>query len=317
MKSSTQSDLYQKVTDKILVVLETGTKPWQCPWDNANVNVSSFQLPCNGESGRLYSGVNIMLLWMAQIENGFTQRKWVTFKGARNLGGSVRSGEKATEIILYRPMETEEKDDDGNIVYDENGEPKMKRFAVIRGFYVFNIEQCEGLDEHYEHIEPASEELKFALRPELNALPLKMGVIVQHRPQNQAYYQPSSDVIVMPEQTQFDSAEQYYGVLLHETAHATGHRTRLNRVGITNSDKFSGEKYAFEELIAELTSAFTCAHLGICNTYDQNAAYLDSWIKCLKSDKHAIFRATAAAREATDYLMDIFENEELDLAEAN
>ncbi|TYG35279.1 DUF1738 domain-containing protein [Lonepinella koalarum] len=315
MKISTQSnDLYQKVTDKILAILETGTTPWQRPWDSAYTNM---KLPCNGESGRLYSGINIMLLWIAQAENGFTQRKWVTFKGARNLGGAVRTGEKATEIVFYRPMETEETDSNGNIVYDDEGNPKMKRFALIRGFYVFNIEQCEGLDEHYEPVLQETEELKFALRPEINTLPLKMGITVQHRSQDRAYYQPSNDMIMMPKQTQFESAERYYGVLLHETAHATGHQTRLNRIGIVDNTKFGSEKYAVEELIAELTSAFTCAHLGLRNTYDQNAAYLDAWINCLKSDKHAIFRATAAAREATDYLMDIFDNKELDLAKAS
>lgn len=315
MKNSTQSkDLYQRVTEQILSALESGTKPWQRPWNSAYKN---FMLPCNGESGRLYSGVNIMLLWMSQAKKGYMQRKWVTFKGARKLGGVVRSGEKATEIVLYRPMVTEEKDEDGNIIYDDLGEPIMKQYTIIRGFYVFNIEQCEGLDEHFEEIEPANEELKFVLRPEINALPLKMGVTVHHKPQNRAYYKACNDMIMMPEQKQFDSAEQYYSVLLHETAHSTGHTTRLNRDGIgSDSSRFGSKTYAFEELIAEITSAFTCAHLGIHDTYDQNAAYLNSWIECLKSDNRAIFKATAAAREATDYLLEIFHNQELDLAKA-
>ncbi|MDH3001463.1 hypothetical protein A1D23_13030 [Chelonobacter oris] len=137
----------------------------------------------------------------------------------------------------------------------------------------------------------------------INALPEKMGVSLFLRPQGNAFYSPSRDCIVMPERCQFDEVERYYTTLLHESAHATGHRSRLNRIGITDNGGFGSEKYAFEELIAELTGAFMCAHVGIDNIV-QNAAYLDSWIKVLKSDKKAIFRATSQAREATDYLLE-------------
>lgn len=106
----------------------------------------------------------------------------------------------------------------------------------------------------------------------------------------------------MPTRTQFDMNERYYATLLHETSHASGHSSRLNRIGITEKHAYGDPIYAFEELVAELTSAFMCAHVGI-NNISQNAAYLNDWIKALKADKHAIFRATSHAREATDYLV--------------
>ena len=97
--------------------------------------------------------------------------------------------------------------------------------------------------------------------------------------------------------------------MLHECGHATGHKDRLNRDGVAKFDKFGSEQYAFEELIAELTSAFTCAHVHVRNDISQNAAYIDSWIKALKADKKAIFRASSQAREATQFLLDALASE--------
>ncbi|MGR3807753.1 ArdC family protein [Pasteurella testudinis] len=294
-------DLYQQVTDDIIEALESGVMPWIKPWNDAEAERIALRLPYNGESGRHYSGINILLLWAAQIKHGFKQAKWLTFNGIAHLGGTIRKGEKSTRIILYRPMETEEKDTEGNVIFDENGEAKIRQYAVIRGIPVFNIEQCDGIEPHLGSTEQPIIDESDAMTL-INTLPKKMGVSLFLRPQGKAFYSPSRDCIVMPEVCQFEEIDRYYATLLHESAHASGHSSRLNRIGITNNDGFGSSNYAFEELIAELTSAFMCAHVGIDNI-SQNAAYLNSWIKTLKSDKKAIFRATSQARTATDYLM--------------
>ncbi|HHF3707950.1 TPA: zincin-like metallopeptidase domain-containing protein [Haemophilus influenzae] len=40
--------------------------------------------------------------------------------------------------------------------------------------------------------------------------------------------------------------------------------------------------------MAELTSAFTCAHVNVCNNISQNAAYIEHWINALKADKRGL-----------------------------
>lgn len=308
MKNQAQpKDLYQQVTNKIIESLENGVIPWIKPWGSANL-----PLPCNGESGRLYSGINIILLWLSAINQQFTQRKWVTFQGANHLGGRVRAGEKSTLIIFYKQNAVEEKDSNGAVVYDENGKVKMKTSVIVRGHHVFNIEQCEGLEAHYETFETSAQE-SHQCRPELDRLPLNIGVPVYQRAQDKACYLPSKDCILMPELKQFNSENDYYATLLHECGHATGHTSRLKREGVTKGVKFGSPIYAFEELIAELTSAFMCAQVGI-NNIAQNAAYIDSWIKTLKSDKKAIFKASTKAREATDYLLKALQQPEEQLA---
>ena len=108
MKNQTPpKDLYQQITDQIIEALEQGVMPWQKPWDSGWPQMA---IPCNGESGRQYSGINVLLLWMSAIRKNFTQRKWVTFQGANHLGGQVRTGEKSTVIIFYKQNMFEEKE---------------------------------------------------------------------------------------------------------------------------------------------------------------------------------------------------------------
>lgn len=210
----------------------------------------------------------------------------------------------------------EEKDDSGNIVLDENGDPKMKSSVFIRGHHVFNIEQCEGLEKYYEEFPELEKSSEMQVRPDLDVLPNKMGMQLYNKAQDRACYMPRKDCIVMPDFKKFNTADDYYATLLHECGHATGHKDRLNRDGVAKFDKFGSEQYAFEELIAELTSAFTCAHVNVCNNISQNAAYIKHWINALKADKKAIFRASSQAREATQFLLNALEltsNEEAKL----
>jgi hypothetical protein len=61
--------------------------------------------------------------------------------------------------------------------------------------------------------------------------------------------------------------------------------------------------YAMEELVAELGSAFLPADLDLAlEPRADHAAYIESWLKVLKSDKRAIFSAASHAQRAADYL---------------
>jgi antirestriction protein ArdC len=78
----------------------------------------------------------------------------------------------------------------------------------------------------------------------------------------------------------------------------TGHASRLNR---DLKNRFGTKAYAAEELIAELTSAFLCAHLAIDGEL-RHASYIGEWIKLLKEDSRAIFTAASKASQAADFL---------------
>lgn len=297
-------DIYQDVTDRILEALEAGVLPWVRPWTLEGNAIPG--LPLNAVSGRYYSGINVLLLWLSASAKGYRQRKWITAKAAHKLGGHVRKGEKATKVVNYNPVEREKCDDEGNVLLDEHGNPELEHFAYITNHVLFNIEQCENLPETlFETVknELQSNTLNIELREDVQLMIDGLeGLELEHVAGNIAYYDPMKDKIVLPRITQFSKEADYYSTLLHEMTHATGHAKRLNREGITAANaKFGSPKYAFEELIAQMGNAFICAHLGL-DVIDESASYIDSWIQALKSDKKAIFRATGKAREASDYM---------------
>ena len=97
----------------------------------------------------------------------------------------------------------------------------------------------------------------------------------------------------------FTSSEEYYSSLFHEIVHSTGHSSRLNRP-LSTIDKSS---YAKEELIAEIGSAYLCAMTGIQNkVLDNQAAYIDGWLKAIEDDRSLIISAAFKAKQAVDYL---------------
>ena len=71
------------------------------------------------------------------------------------------------------------------------------------------------------------------------------------------------------------------------------------------SGRFGSEKYAREELVAELASVFLCAETGIQYQAGNHTAYIKSWIKVLKSDPMEIHRASKQAMQAVDYLLEM------------
>ena len=180
---------------------------------------------------------------------------------------------------------------------------------MLKPLQLFNVAQCDGLPDAVAGMPPteAEEERHSILSEQQQEQVLSVlnatGVVCTSYRQNRAYYQPSTDRIVMPTTSQFNSEADYWSTLLHELVHATGHSRRLSREGITSSSrKFGDPVYAFEELIAETGSAFLCAELGIYGDV-QHESYLASWLKVLRDDKKAFFRACRFAREASEFLL--------------
>ncbi|EPJ9456271.1 ArdC family protein, partial [Pluralibacter gergoviae] len=180
---------------------------------------------------------------------------------------------------------------------------------------LFNAEQCEGLPAEVAASpeQPPTVDEDGILSPDVMNRVIRMfnATGVKHRmlPQNRAYYRPLTDEIVMPVAEQFFTEADCWSTLLHELVHSTGHAKRLNREGITSSSrKFGDPVYAFEELIAEMGSAFLCAQLGVFGEV-QHDSYVDHWLKVLKSDKKALFRACRHAREASEYLLALPESQ--------
>ena len=123
------------------------------------------------------------------------------------------------------------------------------------------------------------------------------GAVIRHG-FGHAGYPPARDEIVLPDPTQFHSPADFYATTLHELTHWTGHACRLNR---TFGKRFGD---AFEELVAELGSAFLASRLELSEgLIIDHADYIGSWIQVLKQDKATIFTASKHACQACDFLL--------------
>lgn len=281
-----QTSEYRKaVTERLIGMLESGTAPWQKPWE---AGIAAMNRPHNF-NGRPYHGVNALMLWCTAIDKGYEDPRWLTFKQVNKLGGHVNKGEKA-QIVEYWQWEKEvENPETGEKEKVPLEHPKVYRAAV------FNADQCTGLPKLRRQAQ------KWSPVERAENIIAANGVPVTHNTDGSAFYSPGGDFICLPPRESFATVDAYYSTLLHEVGHSTGHPTRLNR---EFGGQFGSEGYAREELRAELASTFLCGELGIATTGsdEQHAAYVKSWVSALKNDYNEIFRAAADAEKICNYL---------------
>lgn len=288
-----KADVYTRVTDQIIASLERGVRPWQRPWSSGTADAQVVR-PLRG-NGVPYRGINVLMLWGAALDNGFTGSTWLSFKQALELGGCVRKGEKGS-LVVYAGSITRTDSDGTN--GEETGEDNERRIPFLKGYTVFNTDQINGLPDSYRTPTlplPASiERIELAER-----FTAATGAVVRHGG-NRAFYSPAGDFVQMPPLQAFRDAAAYYGTLTHKLTHWTGHKSRLDR---TFGKRFADKAYAFEELVAELGAAFVSACLNLTpETRPDHADYIGHWLDVLKADKRAIFTAASHAQRAADFL---------------
>jgi antirestriction protein ArdC len=283
-----RNSLYQEITGKIIAELEQGRVPWVQPWGNVSAPLG---LPRSAATGRQYSGVNILILWCAVMERGFTRQNWLTFRQGLAIGAHVRKGERGTTVVYadrFIPYsERTRAAEDGD---EPEAIPFLKRFTV------FNADQCEDLPADLAPMPtPVAENL---ILPQAEALiaatdaDLRIGG-------NRAFYVPSADYIQVPPPSSYFEPINWHRTVCHELGHWSGAANRLNR---DLSGGFGTSSYAREELCAEMTGAFVCAALSIVPTV-RHSDYLANWLEVLREDNRAIIRAASAASKAADYLL--------------
>lgn len=271
---------YERITERIIALLEEGTVPWRKPWRGQE------DWPKNLVSGKEYRGVNVFMLGATM----YTSPWWLTFKQAKDRGGNVKKGEKGFPCIYWNW--TEKKDND-------SGDIRMIPFAKY--YTVFNAVQCEGIAcPEQDSLRPSASPIE-TCEDILAGMPLPPRVDTGR---SRAAYHPVQDCVYMPESRAFESDEDYYATLFHELVHSTGHSSRLGRPGITDPIVFGSHTYAKEELIAEMGASFLCGRAGIENKVIENsAAYIDNWMRRIRKDQTLVIKAASQAQKAADYVL--------------
>ncbi|EZP66668.1 hypothetical protein BV96_04494 [Sphingomonas paucimobilis] len=282
--SAARADVYSRITAEIISAIEAGAGDWRMPWHHDGAAVTR---PENIASSRRYRGVNVLALWIAAQASGYSSGIWGTYRQWQAVGAQVRKGERGTTVVLWKQAVCRADDD------HDDGDPRPGRMFA-RAFTVFNIAQVDGYKPEPATLLPESERIAHA---EAFVAALKIPIT---EGAYDAHYRIDLDQIFMPPFSAFRDAVAQMGTLLHECAHATGAKHRLDR---NFDDRFKRNWLPIEEACAELTASFVLADLGIAHhPRPDHAAYVASWLSALKNDPRAIFTAASKAQQAADWM---------------
>lgn len=292
-KTIQNNDLYTRVTDKIIAMLEQGTIPWRKPW-------SGYGLARNAATGHVYRGINMILM----NNTAHPIPYFMTFNQIKEREGKIRKGAKAEMVMYYNLIL---KDKDGNKLSHEQAkgmnrdEVKVNRF--LKYYNVFNVADIEGIAFTFPEIKLQPHEKIEKCEQIIWNMPQLPEIVEEDA--NRCYYNPVHDYVNMAQIGQFDTPEDYYATFFHELTHSTGHQKRLARPAVMQPERFGGKSYSEEELVAEIGASYLCASVGIDYQpiMENAAAYIEGWLKVLKKDKTFIFKASAEAQKAADFIL--------------
>lgn len=273
---------------KVVELVLNNNAPWVRPWGAKQAK----GLPVNALTGKPYRGCNIMFL----LATPFASRGWLTFKQVSSVGGKVKRGSRATDIFFFTSIEVEKTD-------KATGEKVLVDVPCLRNYKVFNLEQCEipeGAHLKYRP-EDSTENLNADDSGIFDECEQLLNLAVWYENDTKAYYIPSRDEIHLPNRRTFSSLSGFWGTAMHELSHWTGHESRLNR---DMCHSFGSQKYAREELIAEVSSWLLAVTLGTPHEPQNSAAYLASWVKDFKDKPREIYSAISQAQKVVDYLLE-------------
>lgn len=272
-------NIYELVTDEIIGQLENGIIPWHIPWSKAGI-------PKNLLTNKPYRGVNVLLLAML----GFKRNYFLTFEQVQYVGGSVKKGEKSQIVIFWK--------------WDTAKSSKKPPKPILTYYRVFNISQCVNIPtELLKPIDTCSEFSFEACDMILSQMPNSPKI--EHW-ENIAYYNPSLDLINVPDIEYFADSQMYYVLLFQKLVQSTGHKTRLNRKGIVGYSAYKEDAYSQEVLISEIGAWYIQSLTGlssVCMSITEKD--IEGWMKKLQEDVKCMTYACTLAEKATDYILNI------------
>jgi antirestriction protein ArdC len=271
-------ELYAQVTSTIIKDLEKGVATWVKPWKSG---AKGGIMPYNAATGRQYRGINIPILWHARQTREYPTAGWLTYKQGLPLDAHVRKGEVGTTVVFTQQL----------TIHENKEDDEERRISMLKTYTVFNEAQIDDLPKT-----PQAEVLEYTDEDALAFINATQARI--NHGGNRAYYMPAMDQVWLPSPNDFESYEHYVATALHELAHWSGAKHRLDR---QLNNRFGTQAYAAEELVAELSAAFMCAHLNIEGKL-RHAEYIANWLELLREDPRAIFTAASKASQAAGFL---------------
>ena len=296
----TKNNALNTLVEKFVALMEGGElPPWAQPWKGgARINV-----PQNAD-GRPYRGINVFVLALTAMAQGYDDPVWLTYRAAQKRGGHVRKGEKGTQVVFWKTLLVD--DETGELVRDTDSDAATKdvrRIPYARTYTVFNRQQCEDVEEAIEDAALASVEALPEPQAVIDAYLEAEGLQLDHTKFYGASYKPSVDRIVLPQPSRFEDMAHYYMTAFHELAHSTSH---ADRVDCKLDTQFGSHSYGVEELTAEMSAAMLGTHTGLTSesgVVENSAAYLKGWLEKIHEDPNIVWVAAQRAQKVVDYIM--------------
>lgn len=252
----------------------------------------------NATTGRVYRGINHLILGLMQAMRFDGDPRWCSYRQAQAKGWQVRKGERGTTIVFYKMIERETGGRDHGAA-DSNADRldnEAACFPLLRSSTVFHATQIEGIPDY---VPPTADTMPWRTPDAVATILAASGATIQYGG-SEAFFSRMTDHIQLPPVQSFKTLEAFAHTALHELSHYVAAKPRLD---ISEGGRFGSEAYAMEELVVSLAADNVCAVLGVAADLGNTASYLNSWLACLRQDKRAIFRAASSAQRVADYIL--------------
>lgn len=281
----------QKIADEFVKCLSEKQYGWKKGW-------KAFDMPQNAVTGGEYNGINRFRLMLYLMSHEETDPRFATFHQIQSKDWHLKKGAKGLQVEYWMPFDKEEKKYlKWQDFKDAPQEVKDRCILTSKYFCVFHANDIEGIPPMPK---PVMQDIK--ADKILDTICKNMDIEILNDGGDRAFYRPSEDKIHLPIMECFKSDYDYNSVAMHELSHATGAPHRLDR---NISGFFASESYAYEELVAEISSAFMGESLqSICSGFqmDSHKAYIQSWISRIQEKPDVLISAIKDAEKAADYL---------------
>lgn len=292
-KKAAPVDWKARVTKELTEFIDTqDTLPWLKPWSNHGI------FPTNLQTKHEYRGINALLLGMMMGVRGYEDPYFLTIDGMKKLGGSFADWDTAKDrglpIVFWKMLRVEDKNNPG----------EMKTVPLLKGWTVWNVAHMTGIEVPERRtaliVGDGIEQMEanYANPPQ-----------IEHIPSTQAYYSPLFDRITLPLKNQFDTELGYGETKAHELVHSTGHTSRLAR--FDDKSEPHGERYAREELVAEIGAMILLQRLGYTPDTRRAADYVRGWGTRIKDDPLMLISAANRADKAVNMVLGIAQEQEV------
>lgn len=294
MAISKTKEYRKELAEMFTGILEEKELDWKKEWKGLS------NMPVNAKREYRYKGMNAFYLMLTALERGYADPRWATFNQIKEMGCRLHDAKgMGVQVEYWFPYDTEER----HVISWQDfrtltgGKPDDRYILRAKYSTVFNAAHIEGLPER-----ELSEKNDVEMDALVKTLSVNMGVEIINDGGDRAFYRNKEDKIHLPVPEAFTSDYAYNSTAMHELAHSTGAAHRLNRK-LRNA--FGSEEYAFEELIAEITSCFMSVNLNMEQDslhIENHKAYVQSWISAIREKPETLVKAIAEAEKAAAYM---------------